>query len=251
MRTKFTPTLASLVILASATYFSASVPLVRAQPPSKDKKNLDLADFLDLGEYYVKPVAAQKDPKTGFIVGGKNESALIKGLKEINGRKIADLEKDMRPGAKSDKGVGSTKGFLGKDEGLLEVLATDNELVLGELKSSHQELAKHLHALGTIGLWQFKHKKEEAEFVYHGRRFKVKTQIARGFQLSPFLDDTKTNIYAEVQNLDNGNKIGYSLLVPYMIERYGFYEGKGTPYRVDPREVMKVFDFLKVAGGTP
>jgi hypothetical protein len=39
----------------------------------------------------------------------------------------------------------------------------------------------------------------------------------------------------------------YSLLVPEMIVRYGFYEGKGTPYRVDPRDVLEVFDFLKKA----
>jgi hypothetical protein len=30
-----------------------------------------------------------------------------------------------------------------------------------------------------------------------------------------------------------------------MIERYGFYEGRGTSYRVEPRQVLEVFDFLK------
>jgi hypothetical protein len=35
-----------------------------------------------------------------------------------------------------------------------------------------------------------------------------------------------------------------------MVERYGFYEGKGTSYRVDPRAVLEVFDFLKPAKGT-
>ena len=34
-------------------------------------------------------------------------------------------------------------------------------------------------------------------------------------------------------------------VVPDMIERYGFYEGKGTPYRVDPKKIVEVFDFLK------
>ena len=34
-----------------------------------------------------------------------------------------------------------------------------------------------------------------------------------------------------------------------MIERYGFYEGKGTPYRVDPAKVLEVFDFVKPAEG--
>jgi len=31
-----------------------------------------------------------------------------------------------------------------------------------------------------------------------------------------------------------------------MIERYGFYEGKGTSYRVEPKQVVELFDFLKV-----
>jgi hypothetical protein len=30
-----------------------------------------------------------------------------------------------------------------------------------------------------------------------------------------------------------------------MIERYGFYEGKSTSYRLEPREVVEVFDFLR------
>jgi hypothetical protein len=30
-----------------------------------------------------------------------------------------------------------------------------------------------------------------------------------------------------------------------MIERYGFYEGKGTPYRVEPADVLEVFPYLK------
>ena len=52
-----------------------------------------------------------------------------------------------------------------------------------------------------------------------------------------------------MRNLDNGKQIRYSLLVPHMIERYGFYEGKGTPYRVEPRQVVEVFDFLLLEPG--
>src|SRR2546429_273761 len=67
-----------------------------AQRPRTDYRKLDLADFLDLGKYYVKPAPAKKDARTGLIVGGKNDTALIRGLREINGRTIADLERDMR-----------------------------------------------------------------------------------------------------------------------------------------------------------
>ncbi len=231
------------VIAGVAVLALTAISPTIGQPP---KGSLDLADFVDIGAYFVKPVFPKKDLKTGFMVAGKNETALIKGLTEINGRTIAELEMDMRPGSKSP--AGSTKGFLGADESLLEVLAADNRYVVEELKLSHQELAKHLHAMGTIGLWQGKHDKKEAEFVYLGRRFKVKMDVGRSIQPSPFLDDTQSGTNAVVHNLDNDKKLGYALLVAHMIERYGFYEGKGTPYRVEPRQVVEVFDFLKADG---
>ena len=188
----------------------------------------------------VKPVPAKKDPTTGFVVGGKNATALIRKLTEINGRKIASLEKDMRPGA------ASRAGFLGKGERLLDVLALDNAYVIDELGLTHQELARHLRLVGAVGL-KLRINKGPTEFTYHGRKYKVKVECFRGYQDSPFEDGTKTNCNATLWNLGNGKQIHYSLLVPEMIVRYGFYEGKGTPYRVDPRAVLAVFDFIKPA----
>ncbi|GEM_PF-694749 len=216
---------------------------VSAAHATADDKQPDLAQFLELAKYYVTPVAPTKDAKTGFVVGGKNDTASIAGLKEINGRTIDDLENDMRPGASSE--VGSTAGFLGPDEKLLDVLAADNRFVVDERGLTHQELAKHLHAIGSIGRWQWHQKNEEAQIVYHGRRFKVKTAIAKGSQPSPFMDGTVSGADVTVENLETGKKMRYGLLVPYMIERYGFYEGKGTRYRVEPATVLEVFDFLK------
>lgn len=215
-----------------------------AQPPraAQEDRQPDLAKFIDLGKYYVAPVTPREDDKTGFVVGGKNDTKLIRGLKEINGRSIADLEQDMRPGADSE--VGSKDGFLGKDEKLLDVLEADNQYVVDDLGLTHQELAKHLHAMSTIGFWQADQKLEAETFVYHGRRFKVKLLLTAGAQKSPFRDDTQNGANAVVENLDTGETLEFALLVPIMIERYGFYEGMGTPYRVDPRRVIAVFDFL-------
>src|SRR5687767_6814855 len=124
--------------MRSFLVFSTLVlPLATATAGEPDLSKVSLKD-LDIE--LVKPA---KDDKTGFLVGGKNETALIRKLTELNGRKIADLEKDMRPGAKSE--VGSRLGYLGKEEKLLEVIADDNDFVLGKLGLTHQELAKHLH----------------------------------------------------------------------------------------------------------
>jgi hypothetical protein len=200
----------------------------------------DLHDYtsIDPAGINVKPVPAKKDPRTGFIVAGKNDTALIEQLTEVNGRSIADLEKDMRPGALS------RGGFIGKDEKLLSVLAMDNRYVVEERKLTHQELGRHLRILGGIGLKLKAVAKKSEPFLYHGRRFQVSVLVSRGAQPSPFEDDTKSGANATLYNLDNGKKLDYALLVPEMIERYGFYEGKGTPYRVDPRKILEVLDFL-------
>jgi len=186
----------------------------------------------------IKQVAATKDPKTGLIVGGKNETALVKKLTEINGIKIADLEFDMRPGRLS------RLGFLGKGEKLLDVLAADNRYIVEGKGLTHQEIAKHLHILGALGLKLKAIGRKSMPFVYEGKRFQVEMLVTRGFQESPFQDDTKSGSVATLDNLDNGKQVRYALLVPHMIERYGFYEGKGTPYRVEPRKILEVLDFL-------
>src|SRR5262245_47020827 len=110
-----------LLALALAGSVLGGSLVLAGTPPAK---GLDLATYVDLGEFYVKPVRPAKDPNTGFIVGGVNKTDGIKKLTEINGRAIAALEKDMRPKA------ASTAGFLGKDENLLDVMAADNKAVV-------------------------------------------------------------------------------------------------------------------------
>jgi hypothetical protein len=206
----------------------------------------DLTD-LSLNNLGVEFVTARKDLKTGFIVAGKNPTSMIRSIAEINGRTITELEADMRPGAKTTGDVGSEKGFLGPDEKLLDVLAADNAYVVDQIGLTHQDIARHLHILGAIGLWQSKQHTPGAEFLYHGMRFKVVLSYFRGYQHSPFRDGTKTNCDAVAYNLSNGKKMSYSLLVPEMIERYGFYEGKGTPYRIEPSEAIELLAFMKRA----
>ncbi len=231
-------------IISLASFFLISI----ADRSSADDLAKDYTDIppADLG---VELVPEKKDPATGFLVAGKNPTALIKTLRELSGRSIADLEKDVRPGASSD--VGSDKGFLGRKEALLSVLAADNAHVVDKLGLTHQELAKHLRVLAAIGRKQLadaqkaKKKPTTEPFKYHGKRFTVSFQFYRGYQRSPFMDDTKTDTDVTLTNVENSKVLKYSLLVPDMIERYGFYEGTGTPYRVEPRDIVSVLDFLK------
>jgi hypothetical protein len=217
-----------------ATFFAGDFPVLAEGPTAPD---VSPAQLKKLG---LEPVEPVKDPATGFVVGGVNATDLIRRLTELNGRSIADLEATMRPGASGEGG--SEKGFLGEDESLLDVLASDNDFVRNELKLTHQQIARHLRVLVVIAPAH-----ESTEIVYGGLRLRVAIQDWRGYQESPFHDGTKANQDVTVTNVETGARLQYSLLVPDMIERYGFYEGKGTPYRVDPKQVVEVLDFLKPA----
>jgi hypothetical protein len=232
-----------MTIRIAATIALALGLLPGAVAPSSaqdDEKPQEIQDFTDVdpATLGIKPVAEREDEETGFVVGGKNSTALIRGLASLNGRRIADLEADMKPDARVE--VGSTKGFLGNDERLLDMLAKDNWFVVEESGLTHRELAEPLLVLAAAG-----EKVGGNAFRYRGRRFRVRMIYSRGYQLSPFRDGTKTSSEAVLKNLDNGKEVRYSLLVPEMARRYGFYEGEGTPYRVDPRKVLEVLDFLR------
>lgn len=219
---------------------AALAVLLALSPPAPGRGPVEDYTKADPARLGVAPVPAKKDAKTGFVVAGKNPTALILKLTEIAGRPVAELEEDMRPGRLS------TAGFLGKDERLLDVLAADNRFVVEELGLAHQELARHLRLLGAVAVREAL--EGPKEIAYHGRRYRLQAKQFRGFVKSPFEDGTRTNGEATVENLGNGRKLTYSLLVPEMIERYGFYEGKGTRFRVEPRAVVAVLDFLKPAG---
>jgi hypothetical protein len=208
-------------------------PEVTAEP----KQFPPTASTVDWNKLGIAPVPETTDPKTGFKVAGTNSTALIRQLTEINGRTIAALEDDMRPGKLSEA------GFLGPDEKLLTVMAEDNRYVVEERGLTHCELARHLRFLASK--WDFSDKEWCEPFYYQGRRFQVCRFHWKGIQESPFRDGTQTSADAMVRNLDNGKEVSYSLLVPDMIERYGFYEGKGTKYRVEPQAIIDVLDFLK------
>src|SRR5262245_52293708 len=105
----------------------------------------------DLKDVEYKQFPPKKDSKTGFIVGGKNETALIRKLTHLAGRPIAELEADLRPEKENRTEHRSKLGFLGPDEKLLDVLAADNELVVGKMGLAHQDLARVLKVAASAG----------------------------------------------------------------------------------------------------
>ncbi len=243
----------------------------------------------------IEPMEVRVDPQTGFKYGGVNTTSDIRGLKSINGEFIGELEMMMRP--KRTGHYGSIEGFLGHTESLLDVMAADNDWVLGK-GLTHQQLAKVLKSVLWVtftlmprDLWKefmekmrsndelrkFEHEYgEEAALRYYfhekglgeiyeekiqhtsysrashivewvnkrGQRFAAIGLQSFGTQGSPFRDSLAGSREAMVINLDKKTYLEIADLVPELIEKYGFYEGHGTPYRVSPQDIVRVFDFL-------
>ncbi len=50
----------------------------------------------------------------------------------------------------------------------------------------------------------------------------------------------KATVFAE--NMRNGRKIKYSVLGLHMIRRHGFFQGVGSPFRIDPADLKDFLD---------
>ncbi|MEI7690840.1 MAG: hypothetical protein WCI63_04435 [bacterium] len=167
--------------------------------------------------------------ESGFIVSGENTSVLIESLKTINGISISDLEESMRPHRLSKA------GFLGPNDSLIDTLVKDNDYVLDQ-GLTHQEIASMLRYAVAIADGNY-----GAEFLYKEARLHVGEAQFRGFQDSPFEDGTRTDKVYWLMNQEDNQKISLSGLLPDMIEKYGFYEGEGTDFRVSPQVILQIF----------
>lgn len=187
-------------------------------------------------------VAAKTEAITtpeGFTINGKNETSLIRSLLSLNGTAISTLEERMRPNKYS------TIGFLSEDESLIDVLSTDNDTVI-EMGLTHRQLADFLSFKGVDEEDRKAITNGTMPYEYNGRKFNVKAAYTPGgSQISPFEDGTYGDSVYWLTNVETAETIHYSGLVREMIHRYGFYEGKGTSYRVDPRAIAQIAGLIQ------
>jgi hypothetical protein len=194
------------------------------------------------------PVMTRQE-SSGFTIAGTNRSETLRQIQTINGLTIQELEDLMRPG-NSDR-RSSTLGFLGPDESLIEVLVADNDFITSQ-GLTHRELAIPLLQIFRLAFRNREPDPQTGELIHivefeHGNiNWRVEITQTDGFQYSPFNDDTKSGTDFLITNLDSDVTLRIAKLVPIMIERYGFYEGRGTPYRVEPQRIIDLLELTTV-----
>ncbi len=185
----------------------------------------------------------QANEPNNFIVGGRNESDTIKLARSFNGIPIAILEAIMQPRRNiADQVVANDYGFLNQTHKLKEELVRDNDYVLSN-GTTHQDIAKCLR-------YAIRHVQKDFgnAFSLFGNKYSIDATLMMGTVDSPFMDGTNgegASGSRVIKNLTNGKIIDFTPLHLDLIERWGFYEGRGTYYRLEPEDILGVFPFLK------
>lgn len=141
----------------------------------------------------------------------------------------------MRPGAVS------LRGFLGDDaRDLAEILREDDETVHA-LGLTHAQIAETLDEFTALAASGYGTPRREGPF-------EVVIEEARGFVPCPFGDPGRFR-KGEVRltSQDTGETLVWTPLLVHMIAAHGFYEGKGSPYRLEPETAKRVLG-KKVSG---
>lgn len=136
------------------------------------------------------------------------------------------LTRALQPGAIAQE------GFMGDDSrALAEILAADQASVT-RLRLTHAQIARRLKELRAAG------EKGLGNWVGVPPQWEVRVDATRGQLPCPFGDPglyPKSSI--TVRNTRLGVEIVYSDLLIHLIEQHGFYEGRGSPFRLDPERI--------------
>jgi hypothetical protein len=129
------------------------------------------------------------------------------------------------------------EGFMGADARNLADILTEDDAAVTRLGLSHGALSRRMAELrdaGATGL---------GEFVSVAPCFEVRVDSVRGKLPCPFGDPgvfPKTNV--TVRNLRTGREIVYTDLHIHLVSAHGFYEGKGSPFRLEPRDLAEILE---------
>lgn len=129
------------------------------------------------------------------------------------------------------------QGFLGNDPRKLIEILTEDQGTVNSLGLSHGNIAERLKAITekARGGW--------GDPVVVEEKFEVEVHEARGRMPCPWGHPglhPKTHI--RLKKIETGENLVWSDLAIHLIEEHGFYQGRGSPYRLDPSKMKRILE---------
>ncbi len=174
---------------------------------------------------------------SGDRSGLQESTGRILDTTEINGRSVAEVEDGLR-----DRTFGwAPNNRLGRNESLIEALATANEHVVGS-GYTHEQLAEPLFFM----LDQYVHGSHEPGQLaeYNGRTYRIEGDNGRQPDKSAISGKSEWIMLIRVVDVETDATLQFDALNPTEIKEHGFYggTGEGVTRHVSPGAIATVFN---------
>lgn len=150
---------------------------------------------------------------------------------------LSIAQSNMAPGAIT------LYGFLGPDDRNLIDIIIEDEGEVNRLGLSNEQIGRRMEELRDQGL------RGLGEFIRVEPHFQVRVETVRGKLPCPFGDPGlhgKTNI--QVRNEATGKEVVYSDMQIHLIAEHGFYQGRGSMFRLNPSELAETLEITAEEG---
>lgn len=140
--------------------------------------------------------------------------------------RMARIEEHLRRG-----------NYLRGDERPLQRILDDDEAAVTRLGMDLEALADKMQRLFEEG------RKGFGDPVVVDEAYEVTVLEYRGTTPSPWTDQHAIpKAVVEARNLRTGRRLRFSLVSLHLIRNYSFFQGKGSPFRLEPRELYEFFE---------
>lgn len=137
--------------------------------------------------------------------------------------------------AQMQPGVLTRDGFLGSDRRKLADILDADDAEVNRLGLTHEGIAARMRELRDAG------KKGIGLPIRVGGDFEVRVDSVRGKLPCPFGHaGLFQKMNTTVRNLAGGGEVTYTDLNIHMIGEHGFYEGRGSGFRLEPAELKEI-----------
>lgn len=148
---------------------------------------------------------------------------------------LTAIQEEMQPGRIS------ATGFLGDDARQLADILTADAATVEALGVSHQRISEAMRRLTNIGRGGF-------GTPVQVDCYEITVEDFMGRIACPFRDGRVIKRTTTVRDLERGTELSWTDLAMHLIGRHGFYQGEGSPHRLDPGELVR-FLRLEPEGG--
>jgi len=139
--------------------------------------------------------------------------------------RLALIEKELRHG-----------NYLRGDERPLQRIIDDDEAEVARLGIDLDSITDKMSRLFEEG------RKGFGDPVIVDEVYEVTVLEYRGIIPSPWMDQHAIpKVVVEARNLMTDQRLRFSLLSLHLIRNYRFFQGKGSPFRIDPRSLQEFF----------